>query len=301
VIRTAILVVCASLICIHLAQAEACQPLSDSEKTRIVEYLGRHIISTAGITRLPTILSSSDLPSTCYKRLEIRVAGTATPLILFLSPDHLYLTSKLYDLSTPAEFEERTTAANRQLKLLKDLSPAIAEDAVPVVEFTDFQCPYCRQFMKWYRDLPLELQAHSSLVLRHWPLAQHSWAKTASLYTACAALQSQQAFWALVEYIFSRQDEITPQNIEPTIATTLTQRRDINRVELNACLTDGRGEAVVKSDLALGGTLEVHGTPTVFIGGRLASIRSSEDLDAAIRQELQRSSGSKMSHQASAQ
>src|ERR1700683_4190942 len=185
------------------ASDNTCSPLSDEMSSHITQYLAHRVVSqTVGA---PAMLSSSLVPGTCYQKLSIQIPGTANPLTLYLSPDQRFLTSTLYDLARDPEEDAAQVAANVRALLMRDESPRTSpRDArVTLVEFGDLQCPYCRRFAEWYRLLPADLRNETTLVFKHLPLGQHSWAQLAAQYSACANEQSATAFWELADFLLA--------------------------------------------------------------------------------------------------
>lgn len=269
------------------AADEPCKPMSTDLNSHISEYLSKRIVSESG--GIPSILSSSKVPGTCYQKLVIHVSGTSNPMTLYLSPDQRFLTSTLYDLSTDPKEEAARVAADTEHLLMRDDSPRLPghDPHITLVEFGDLQCPYCKRFADWYRSLPAELREQTTLVFKHFPLAQHSWARLAAQYSACASQQSPAAFWELANYLLSHQDEITAANLKDKANNAASQVPNINPTLLVSCATGELGPTLVERDTAVAKELAVSSTPTLFINGRRASpLRSGEDLQLLLEREL---------------
>jgi protein-disulfide isomerase len=264
-----------------------CTAFSDQLSFHVTEYLFHRIVSQTGGT--PSILSAALVPGTCYRKLLIQVSGTSNPMTLYLSPDQRFLTSTLYDLAKDPEEDAAQIASNVQRLLMRDESPHMSSrDAhVTLVEFGDLQCPYCRRFSDWYRALPPELTSGTVLVFKHLPLPMHSWAELAAEYSACASRQSAGAFWELVNYFLSHQDEITPANVKNKIALALPRASTSAVQEIGSCVAAGAGADVVARDVAVAKELAVSSTPTLYIDGRRAPYpHSEEDLRQLLEREL---------------
>jgi protein-disulfide isomerase len=238
---------------------------------------------------IPSILSSNKVPGTCYQKLVIHVSGTSNPMTLYLSPDQRFLTSTLYDLSTDPKEEAARIAADAERLLTRDDSPRLPgrDPHVTLVEFGDLQCPYCKRFADWYRSLPAELRDETTLIFKHFPLAQHPWAQLAAQYSACANQQSPAAFWELANYLLAHQDEITPANVKDKAIKAASQVPSINPMLLASCATGELGPALVERDTTVAKELAVSHTPTLFINGRRAPLlHSEEDLRLLLEREL---------------
>jgi len=266
---------------------DGCKPLSAGLASHVTEYLAHRIVSESG--GVPSIISTDQVPGTCYRKLVIQVSGTANHLTLYLSPDRRFLTSTLYDLDTDPKEEAVTVAANVQELLMRDKSPQLsgAHPRIVIVEFGDLQCPYCRRFADWYHALPAELLSETTLVFKHLPLAIHSWAKLAAEYSTCANRQSPTAFWDLANYFLSHQDEITPANIKDKITVALAHDSNADAQDVASCVTTGLGADLVGRDIAVARELGVDHTPSLFLEGRpVPSLHSEEDLRLLLEREL---------------
>lgn len=264
-----------------------CRAMTAELNSHVTEYLAQRIVSASG--GIPSILTSSNVPGTCYQKLVIHVPGTSNPMTLYLSPDRRFLTSTLYDLSTDPKEEMARVSANAESLLMRDDSPRLPghDPHVTLVEFGDLQCPSCRRFADWYRSLPAELRDQTTLIFKHFPLAQHSWAQLAAQYSACANQQSPAAFWELANYLLNHQDEITAANVKDKVNKAASEVPNINPGLLASCATGELGPTLVERDATVARELAVSHTPTLFINGRQApSLHSEEDLRLLIEREL---------------
>ncbi|MCP4500622.1 MAG: thioredoxin domain-containing protein [Deltaproteobacteria bacterium] len=164
-----------------------------------------------------------------------------------------------------------------------DLSPAVhtfvagKKDAkVQVVEFADFECPYCSTAASTMSQLKKKYGDRVSFSFRHFPLSFHPNAQKASEYAQCAGEQGK--FWEMHDLIFANQSSLTESDLKGHIKTLA-----LDDVKLSGCLSSGKGTREVASDLALGGTAGVQGTPSFFINGyQHAGAPSPEALSEAI-------------------
>ena len=68
---------------------------------------------------------------------------------------------------------------------------------VLIVEFSDFQCPYCTRGAETMAKVLEQYPNDVKFVFKHFPLGFHNWAKSAAIASHCAGLQSDDAFWTL--------------------------------------------------------------------------------------------------------
>jgi protein-disulfide isomerase len=131
------------------------------------------------------------------------------------------------------------------------------------------------------------MRDQTELVFKHLPLAQHSWARAAASYSACASLQSTAAFLTLSHYLFKNQAEITLDNLRDKILAGLSPVPGVDMDKLVACVSNKDGTAIVDRDIAVAQQLNVNSTPTLFVGVRRAlTPHSAEDLRLLLQHEL---------------
>jgi protein-disulfide isomerase len=138
--------------------------------------------------------------------------------------------------------------------------------AVTLLEYGDYECPYCAAAAPVLRQVVEESDGQVRLLFRNFPLAdRHPFALTAAL--AAEAAGEQGAFWPMHELIFARQDRLDDAALR---AYADELGIDGERVVGDAAQVFGDK---VEADFAAGLEAGVGGTPTVFIDGRLWSGR----------------------------
>jgi protein-disulfide isomerase len=138
--------------------------------------------------------------------------------------------------------------------------------AVTLLEYGDYECPYCAAAAPVLRQVVEESEGQVRLLFRNFPLAdRHPFALTAAL--AVEAAGAQGAFWPMHELVFARQDRLDDAALR---AYAEELGLDGSRVVGDAAQCFGDK---VEADFAAGLEVGVRGTPTVFIDGRLWSGR----------------------------
>ena len=134
--------------------------------------------------------------------------------------------------------------------------------SVTVVEYGDYECPYCAAAAPGLRRLVEESDGQVRLVFRHFPLAdRHPYALTAAL--AAEAAGAQGAFWALHDRLFARQERL-----DDTALRAYAEELGLDGDRVTGAAAQPFGDKV-EADFAAGLAAGVGGTPTVFIDGRL--------------------------------
>ena len=156
-------------------------------------------------------------------------------------------------------------------KLKTDYQPSFGTPGAPVVlvEFSDFECPFCREQAKMLRDnllaaYPREVRFY----YLDFPLETlHPWAKAAAMMGRCIFHQNAGTFWDYHDWIFAHQEEITPENLKEKVLE-FAAGKGIDAAQLSKCIDSNATEDEIKKTKAEGQSLEVSSTPTLFVNGR---------------------------------
>jgi protein-disulfide isomerase len=152
---------------------------------------------------------------------------------------------------------------------------------ITIVEFSDFQCPYCRKAEDSLKAVRQKYGDKVRLVYRDFPLDKlHPNAQKAAEAGNCAADQGK--FWQYHDALFADPSKLGPNDLKATAAKV-----GINGSEFSQCLDGSKYAGKVSSDAAAGNDLGVQGTPTFFINGRsLNGAASPQAFDGIIDEEL---------------
>ena len=144
-----------------------------------------------------------------------------------------------------------------------DDDPSIGPVDAPVtiVEFSDFQCPYCQKSVGVLKELRRLYGEKIRLVYRDYPGPNHPYAAQAAEAAQCAGEQGK--FWEYHDLLFDRQAQGSGWNFA-ALAKELTLKED----SFATCLTSGRYRQEVLADLQEGMKLGITSTPTFFVNGR---------------------------------
>ncbi|MBF0131420.1 MAG: thioredoxin domain-containing protein [Magnetococcales bacterium] len=142
----------------------------------------------------------------------------------------------------------------------QDLSRGPANAPVTIIEFSDFECPYCRKAQAVLGKLKETYGDKLRFVFRHYPLPFHKLAPKASEAAMCANEQSK--FWDFHDALFADSQSLAVDALKE-LATKLK----LDTAKFDECLTSGRHASRIASDSAEGQQLGITGTPTFFING----------------------------------
>ena len=154
-------------------------------------------------------------------------------------------------------------------KLQKGITgPAIGPADAPVimVEFSDLQCPYCKQAQPTIDKL-LSEEKNARLVFQSFPLPSHTWAAKGADYADCVGKTSSESFWKFIHRVYDAQADITPENADEKL-TAMADQAGVQGSEIAKCSASAEAAGRVQHSIALGGSVDVTSTPTLFINGR---------------------------------
>jgi protein-disulfide isomerase len=141
-----------------------------------------------------------------------------------------------------------------------------ADAPVTVVDFSDLQCPHCKEAHPILEKLMAE-DKNARLVFQSFPLPMHDWATKAAAYADCVSRSSNDAFWKFIESVYAAQSDITAANADEKL-TALADSSGVKGSEIAACAAKPETESRLEKSLALGKALDVNSTPTLFVNGR---------------------------------
>ena len=153
---------------------------------------------------------------------------------------------------------------------------------VTIIEFADFECPFCGGFYPTLKLVEKNYADRVRLVYRQFPLTNmHPNAQKAAEASLCA--NDQRKFWDFYDSLFSDQSRLDVPSLKQRAQTL-----GLNVPAFNTCLDSGSQAAAIQKDRDDARKIGVNSTPTVFINGRLLGGRSYAEVQEVIEDELQR-------------
>jgi protein-disulfide isomerase len=229
-------------------------------------------------------LNPSELPDTFEVPVQVTDSkGQSETGTVYVTKDGHYLfRGEIRNLDTDP------FAANLAKLRLAGMPSTGPEDAkVTVVEFTDFECPHCRDLFGILKTVEPEFP-QVRFVFKDFPLIEiHPWAMTAALGARCTFMSSPAAYWKLQDAIFTNQDSISPDNAWDKI-TAYGTAAGMSPEPLHACMASPDTKKFIDDEITEGKLLAVESTPTLFINGRQVVSGDKQLLESLIRFELSR-------------
>jgi len=151
-----------------------------------------------------------------------------------------------------------------------------ADAPVTIIEFSDFECPYCKRSVPILKEILAKYPGKLKLVYRDFPGPNHQQARSAAEAAQCAAEQGR--FWEYHDALFTRQSPVTGWNF-----LSIAEDLGLHQSPFDACMKENRYREEVLKDVRDGLKLGVTSTPTFFINGRpLVGARPLADFQAII-------------------
>jgi protein-disulfide isomerase len=182
--------------------------------------------------------------------------------VYFSKDGRHYFMAEAQDLKVQPDASRRA-----KISLEGAMSKGPKDAPVTIVEYSDFECPYCG---KAQPDLEKSLEPYKDkvrLVFKTFPLEHmHPWAKNAAIGARCAARQKPEAFWTFADGYFAAQKDITAQNVRAK-SLELAGKAGLDAKAFEACYDKAETAAEIQADEEEGEKVGVNSTPTFYING----------------------------------
>lgn len=157
-----------------------------------------------------------------------------------------------------------------------------ANAPVTIVEFSDFQCPFCSRLIPSLKAVEEKYGDKVRVVFRQYPLPFHQNAQKAAEASLCANEQGK--FWEMHDAMFANQQALEVAQLKAKAAEL-----GMNAEQFNQCIDSGKHAAAIQADMQEGSAAGVNGTPAMFINGRFISgAVPVEQITTVIDDELRR-------------
>ena len=156
---------------------------------------------------------------------------------------------------------------------------------VTIIKYTDLQCPACKDANKVLKLQWNNFKDKVKLVVRHFPLKRHLYAKDMAIYLEAANKQGK--FWELYDKIFEEQDRfatISSKEKAQDLLEIIVKKIDLDFNEFSKDLQDKSIVEKVNRDVKLGKDLNIPGTPTLFLNGKI--VQNYNNIYQEIQKEI---------------
>jgi protein-disulfide isomerase len=163
-----------------------------------------------------------------------------------------------------------------------------ADAPVTIVEFADFECPFCAHAFSVIEALVNSTyKGKVKVIFKAYPLNVHPWAIKAAEAAECARLQNPATFWDFARYFYTNQGSINVNNLQDNV-DKLAKEHKLDAPSLKACMASPQTEARIKQDQLDGNSIHVSSTPTFFVNGiPVVGLPDGKILEFVISSELE--------------
>jgi protein-disulfide isomerase len=256
------------LICLGCAAQSAPTDLTQKIENQVRAFY--KIPADVKITVGP--LHASEFPNYDATTISLDGEGQNKVFEFLVSKDQKTLVrlTKIDMTSDPyLEVMKKIDLANRPVRGNNDAK-------VVVVNFDDFQCPFCsRMHQVLFPEIFKEYGDRVKFVYKDYPLMEiHPWAKHAAIDANCLAAQSSDAYWSFADYIHANQHQVAAEKAPDgqfkavdRITTEQGQKFNVDQAKLQSCIK-AQNDSAVKASMKEGELVGVTATPTLFINGQ---------------------------------
>lgn len=230
-----------------------------------VESFMRHWFGyDSSITWQVAQIRPSEVPGFAEVVVAMEKGGQQQSMVLYVTPDEQHAFSGEVipfgtDPFAPARRELATSTTG--------IARGPANAGVTIVEFSDLECPHCRNAQPIVERLMSDFP-NARLVFQQFPIeASHPWAFKAATWAQCIGRENNAAFWKFLNEIYDDQLNIDQQNADAKMKEHATAA-GADAAKAASCATNPDTAKQVRDSLELGRAVGVTGTPTLFINGR---------------------------------
>jgi len=223
-----------------------------------------------------------------YRVNQNRVQGATldqvrAPIRAYLTQERMQVIRGQYLETLKARIAVRVALEPPRQRIAATDSPARGPANAPIemVEFSDFQCPYCLRADPTIRQVMATYGDRIHLVYRHYPLPNHPNARPAAEAAACAGDQGK--FWAYHDRLFANQSRLDTADLKQHAVEI-----GLDATKFDACVDGHTSKTRVDADIRAAEEVGVNGTPAFFINGRpLSGAQPFETFKRIIDEELE--------------
>lgn len=264
--KLALLVACSLLLAAGVVLLAQSRGPADAElRTRITAFLNRSI-GWQGLDEMKIESISTPDPSGLRTAKVLLAKGTQKQegTYLITADGKEIIEGEVSQLSA-----DPWAGTRAKLDLRGAPSQGAASAPVTVVEFSDLECPFCKEEASGIAQLMQADPGKVRVVFKYYPLVKiHPWSMQAAIAAACVTEQDPAQFWNFEKSVFDAQDSITPANADQRLGDFASES-GAKAGPYKSCVANPATRARVQASIADGNAVGVTSTPTLFINGRM--------------------------------
>jgi protein-disulfide isomerase len=184
------------------------------------------------------------------------------------SDQKIMVIGRVLDLTIDLDKQRMEKAKENLSKMNLQNAPVKgAESAkVTIVEYTDFQCPYCSRGYATVEQLLKDYDGKVRVVYKALPLNIHNWAEDSAIAAACVAEQNKDAFWKYYSFFFQNQTTIKKETLNEKVMS-LAKENSLDEAALKTCIDTKKTLPQVQADVKEAQALGFNSTPSFMVNG----------------------------------
>lgn len=165
------------------------------------------------------------------------------------------------------------------------------KSGVTLVEYGDYECPFCGQYAPTVEQIATEYNQQIHFQFRNFPLVGvHQNAFAAARAAEAAALQDK--FWEMNKLLYESQSQWSSASNAPLIFNQYAQQLGLNLTKFKSDYNSIKVNDLINADMAEGNKLSIQGTPTFFLDGKQIQVNNSvSDFEKLINAEIAKKAG----------
>ena len=274
----------AQAVCPPLPAGITTVPTNPARDAALKTFLQKHFkIPSPEMIQLCQAVKSPIEPLLARQLIVSNSQGQSISAMLFFNKDESKAVIGQY-INVSSEPWGRLNMSAAHLDDRATQGPANAP--VTIVEFADFECPFCAHAFSVMETLVnTTYKDKVKVIYKNYPLNAHPWAIKAAEAAECAREQNPAAFWSFARYFYTNQGSINVKNIQDNVDKVAKQEK-LDGPALKACMDSPQTAARIKEDQEDGVALKVSSTPSFFVNGIPLVGMDEKNLEFAINSEL---------------
>lgn len=262
---TALAAVLVSPLVAAAAEAPAAPKEAAGKYDKLIKYYRKKANLAPQVPVSVKDVKDSPIPGAKQGVLQIGTPPRSKDVTFTASPDGRYVVfGEIDDITIdPAK------AVMAKISLEGEPFKGPADAPVTIVEYSDFQCPFCaRGYNTIEKQVLPSYKGKVRFFYKHLPLPFHPWAESAAIAYECVKKQDPSAAWEVYSGFFENQKSITKATVKDKVLEFLDGAQ-IDRDAFAKCYDQRETAAKVRQDRAEAASLGISGTPSFVINGRM--------------------------------
>jgi protein-disulfide isomerase len=245
------------------APAPAGGALSAQDSEKIAAYIRKAFNVPANVSVVVQDGGESKIPG--MKAIKVQFTGergSQSQEAWITSDQKTLLVGKALDMSVDP-YKENLAKINLANAPVKGAEAA----KVTIVEYTDFQCPFCSKAHVTVEQLLKDYDGKVKVAYKALPLNIHNWAEDSAVAAACVNEQNKEAFWKFANHFFQNQGTIKKETLSQTVFQ-LAKENGLDEAALKTCIDSKKTLPQVQADMKEAQALGFQSTPSFVVNGR---------------------------------